>query len=132
MELPDYPHLNVKDARVMVRSEWERLSDNYQLSKHLVDVQKLLDCCNAPVELKRTVETENQRDLYPVWKSPSRRLCMVDLMHPPLQEVPPVNANGQAERKCSQSQWATKLRSIISESKSPQAHRSQLPLCHRP
>ncbi|KAL9627026.1 MAG: hypothetical protein Q9204_006863, partial [Flavoplaca sp. TL-2023a] len=118
MELPDFPLLDVQNARIMIRSEWERLSDNYQLSEHVINVQKLLDRCKTPVNLKRTIEGHNQRDLYPTWKSPSRRLCMVDLLYQPLKEAPPVNADEEAKETSSQLQWAMKLRSVISENRS--------------
>ncbi|KAL8894689.1 MAG: hypothetical protein Q9192_004123, partial [Flavoplaca navasiana] len=117
MELPDFPLLDVQNARIMIRSEWERLSDNYQLSEHVINVQKLLDRCKTPVNLKRTIGADNQRDFYPIWKSPSRRLRMVDLLYQPLKEVPPVNANEQAKETSSQLQWAMKLRSVISENR---------------
>lgn len=123
MEFPDFPLLDVQQARITIRSEWERLSDNYQLSEHVINVQKLLDRCKTPVNLTRTIEADNQRALYPIWKSPSRRLCMVDLLYQPLKEVPTVNANEQANETSSQLHWAMKLRSVISESRSFQAMR---------
>ena len=128
MELPDFPLLDVQKARIMIRSEWERLSDNYQLSEHVINVQKLLDRCKTPVNLKRTIEADNQRDFYPIWKCPSRRLRMVDLLYRPLKESPPVNANGQSKETSSQLQWAMKLRSVISKSGSFQAMRFWWPL----
>ncbi|KAL8690761.1 MAG: hypothetical protein Q9218_003865 [Villophora microphyllina] len=84
--LPDLPLLDVQEALISVKPEWERLSDNYQLSEHVADVQRLLSLCRSTVRLEKKLGDEGHcQDWYPSWNATYRRPCMVDLMYRPLK-----------------------------------------------
>ena len=46
-DMVELPLLNSDKALLAVLPDWERLSDNYELSEHLAQVQKILDKCKA-------------------------------------------------------------------------------------
>lgn len=117
-ELPGLPLLDVQAALVSVRPEWERLSDNYQLSMHLADMQKLLSLCRSPVCSDKQIDDEPNREWYTSWKPATSRLSMHDLLYRPLKEMPAAESNVHAQRKLRQSQSASRLREIVSKGKS--------------
>lgn len=45
--LEEVPLLNVEEAFLAIKPEWEQLFDNHQLSEHLSVVQKILNSCEA-------------------------------------------------------------------------------------
>lgn len=66
--------------------------DNYQLSEHIVCVQRLLDRCAKPANCEKHSESEKTTDWYRYWKPSTRRLCMQDLCCQPMRLVANVNA----------------------------------------
>ncbi|KAL8785599.1 MAG: hypothetical protein Q9213_003253 [Squamulea squamosa] len=111
--LPNLHLLDVHQALNSVRPEWERLSDNFQLSEHLSEVQRLLDRCKAPHESERKIEVDTGQHWYASWKPAYVRPCVVDLLYRPLKELPTIDGNIHAKQTSSQTQWATRLRRII-------------------
>ncbi|KAL8860832.1 MAG: hypothetical protein Q9178_002862 [Gyalolechia marmorata] len=115
-ELPDLSLINVQEALVSVRPEWERLVDNYQLSEHLADVQKLLDYCRVPVQTEKKNEEDERRDWYPMWKPSSIQPCIANLLYQPLKERP-ADQNIHPGQIIPQAQRTIKIRDIISENR---------------
>ncbi|KAL8922233.1 MAG: hypothetical protein Q9208_005312 [Pyrenodesmia sp. 3 TL-2023] len=114
-ELPGLPLLKVQEALVSVRQEWERLSDNYQLSMHLVDVQKLLNFCRSPVRSEKQINEEPNRELYKSWKPATIRYSMHDLLYRPLKEMPTADGDTHPQGRHHQAQSTNRLREIISQ-----------------
>ena len=112
-ELPNLSLVDVKGALVSVRPEWERLVDNYQLSEHLADVQKLLDSCRVPVQTEKRNEEDERRDWYPMRKPSGIRPCIADLSNQPLKERP-ADEDIHPGQIIPRAQWAIKIRDIIS------------------
>ena len=89
--ITDLPLLDVQGALISVRPEWERLSDNFELSHHLVRVQSLLDTCKAPVQAEKPKDIEKAQEWYRNWKLGTVRLRMEDLLNQPLKATPVAN-----------------------------------------
>ena len=87
-DLPNVPLLDVQEALASVRPEWERLSDNHQLSKHLVGVQDMLNSCKAPICPERGLEIEESRRWYQLVKCADVRPSIHALLRQPLKALP--------------------------------------------
>ncbi|KAL8767206.1 MAG: hypothetical protein Q9209_006211 [Squamulea sp. 1 TL-2023] len=120
--LPSLDLLNVQEALNSVRPEWERLSDNYQLSEHLSEVQKLLDRCKALHKPEKKIEVDYGRHWYASLESTYVRPCVVDLLYRPLKELPADDVNVHLEQTSPRIQWATKLCRIITTEKNLSPH----------
>lgn len=122
--LPDLPLLDVQAALLSVMPEWERLSDNHQLSKHLIEVQNLLNLYKSPARLEKHSEEDDDRGWYPFWKTAGIRPSIHDLLYQPLDELL-TNENGNVGPKETfrQVHSASKLHTIISSSESPSGRR---------
>ncbi|KAL8760683.1 MAG: hypothetical protein Q9184_003152 [Pyrenodesmia sp. 2 TL-2023] len=114
-ELPALPLLNVQEALVSVRPEWERLSDNYQLSMHLVEVQKLLSLCRSPCRSGKQINEEPNREWYRSWKPTTIRFSMHELLYQPLKETFTVDGNVHPQGRYCRAQSTNTVREIISK-----------------
>ena len=112
--LPNLALLDIQEALLSVRSEWERLSDNFQLSEHLLSVQNLLDLCKAPISRERTVEAGNEdsREWFRSWKSADVRPCIQDLLRQPLRALQATNGNILANDGNKRSQNALQVANV--------------------
>ncbi|KAL8968636.1 MAG: hypothetical protein Q9183_002371, partial [Haloplaca sp. 2 TL-2023] len=116
--LSDLPLLDVEQAMSSVRPEWERLSDNFQLSKHLADVQRLLSHCRAPATAKTRIDQEPSQEWYP-WRRPATiRYSASDLLFRPLQAMPSVDNDATWHQSPDQSRWINQIHSIVALGKS--------------
>ncbi|KAL9002774.1 MAG: hypothetical protein Q9188_004316 [Gyalolechia gomerana] len=112
-ELPEFAHLDVQEALLAVRPEWERLSDNYQLSEHLAEVQNLLNGCKSPVRSETDAEDGGSPDWYPRWKTTNTRPSLSDMLNRPLIEVLTGNRSGKEILESRQTQGSTNVTGII-------------------
>ena len=116
--LPDLPLLDVEEAMSSVRPEWERLSDNFQLSEHLADVQSLLSHCRAPATAETRVDQEPSQEWYP-WRRPATiRYSAIDLLFRPLQAMPFIDNDATWQQSPDQSRWIDQIHSIVALGKS--------------
>ncbi|KAL8832894.1 MAG: hypothetical protein Q9170_004696, partial [Blastenia crenularia] len=91
--LPELPLLRIQEALFSVKPEWERLSDNYQLSRHLADLQILLVSCREPVQSEKEAEEDVTREWYSYCQPANIRPSLSDLLYRPLTEIPTAVAN---------------------------------------
>lgn len=134
-ELPELPLLDVQEALVSVRPEWERLSDNYQLSEHLVSVQNLLDLCKAPISSERALEIEESRQWYQVFNCADVRPSTQVLLRQPLRALPVANGNVLGDHVnggIHKQRTVAKLTEIILEGKSSEVCPVGLLFLHSP
>ncbi|KAL9020409.1 MAG: hypothetical protein Q9185_002383 [Variospora sp. 1 TL-2023] len=116
--IPDTLHLpllDVQGALVSVRPEWERLSDNYELCKHLGEVQSLLRFCGANVRPEKQAEEDRSHEWYPSWRSANVRPSVLDLLYRPLDELPIDEGNVHSIADFTPSRSTNRLHGIISE-----------------
>ncbi|KAL8868777.1 MAG: hypothetical protein Q9174_004759 [Haloplaca sp. 1 TL-2023] len=107
------PLLDVEEAMLSVRPEWERLADNLKLSKHLAEVQSLLSRCRAPVAPRITLDNERSQAWYP-WPRPINiRHSAIDLLYRPLQEKPSTGNDATRQQVPDESQWIRHIHSIV-------------------
>ncbi|KAL8960978.1 MAG: hypothetical protein Q9193_002402, partial [Seirophora villosa] len=102
-------------ALASVRPEWERLSDNYELSRHLVEVQNLLKSCEAFIQPERQAEEDCSEGLYPSWRSANVRPCIQDLLYRPLEELATTDGDFHSQADSGPTQRTNRLRGIVSE-----------------
>lgn len=96
-ELPELPLLDVDEALLSVKPEWERLVDNHQLFNHLVCVQNLLNRCKSPTHLEKHSEGESIKEWYRSWRTATVRPHMLDLLCPPMQLLPIINGSSNID-----------------------------------
>lgn len=114
-DLPPLSFLDVQGALASVRPEWERLSDNYELSRHLVEVQNLLKSCEASIYPEKQAEEDYGEELYPSWRCANVRPCIQDLLYRPLEELATTDGDVHSQADPGPTQWANRLRGIVSE-----------------
>ncbi|KAL8935316.1 MAG: hypothetical protein Q9211_004757 [Gyalolechia sp. 1 TL-2023] len=112
--LPGLPLLDLPEALLSVRPEYERLSDNYQLSKHLDDVQSLLNLCRAPARSEQATNDESSQGWYPSWRPDNIRPSLSQLLCEPLRELSAGVANEQPAPEAFQGQGPIRVHEIIS------------------
>ncbi|KAL8684900.1 MAG: hypothetical protein Q9224_006075 [Gallowayella concinna] len=113
--LPALPLLNVQQALLSVKPEWERLSDNHLLSEHVTDVHNLLDLCRDPARPEKTIEGNSTQEWYRCWKPSMKQPCIIDLLFQPLKELPIVEENVRQGQRSPRAQWATKIQGIVTK-----------------